>query len=172
VDQLVHRVAEVRLRGRVGSPPAHAYWPAPASATPGLLVFFGGTDEQCRALCAAGGVVLLSVTGTATVEHATSALDWVADHGAELGADPDRLLVGGAGAGCGLAAAVALYARDQGWPVITRHLLIDPLPDVWPDRLGGVAPATVISSNRDDTARLRDAGVEVTEAFDLTTTLW
>jgi acetyl esterase/lipase len=41
------------------------------------------------------------------------ALDWLIGSSAELGVDPERIVVGGASAGGGLAAGVALAARDR-----------------------------------------------------------
>ncbi|HSK38042.1 MAG TPA: alpha/beta hydrolase fold domain-containing protein, partial [Actinomycetota bacterium] len=62
----------------------------------------------------------------AAVQDAATALEWAADHAAELDADPARLLVAGEGFGAGLAAAVCLHARDQGWPIVGRQLLLFP----------------------------------------------
>ena len=49
----------------------------------------------------------------AALADATAAVEWAADHAAELDADPGRLLVGGEGTGAWLATAVALEARDD-----------------------------------------------------------
>ena len=53
-------------------------------------------------------------------------LVWTAEHAAELGVDPDRIAVGGHAAGAGLAAALALRARDEGGPPICFQLLSQP----------------------------------------------
>jgi acetyl esterase/lipase len=50
-------------------------------------------------------------------------------HAAELGVDPARVIVGGASAGGGLAAAVALLARDRGAPALLGQLLLCPMLD-------------------------------------------
>ncbi len=58
-----------------------------------------------------------------------TALRWLHDSAEELGIDPDRVAVGGASAGGGLAAAVALRARDEGGPPLCFQLLNYPMLD-------------------------------------------
>ncbi len=62
----------------------------------------------------------------AAVDDAYAVLAWTAEHAAELGVDPQRIAVGGHAAGAGLAAAVALRARDQHGPTICFQLLNQP----------------------------------------------
>ena len=62
----------------------------------------------------------------AALDDAYVALAWTAGHAAELGIDPGRIAVGGHAAGAGLAAAVALRARDQQGPPISFQLLNQP----------------------------------------------
>lgn len=62
----------------------------------------------------------------AALDDAYAALAWTAGHAAELGIDPGRIAVGGHAAGAGLAAAVALRARDQQGPPIRYQLLNQP----------------------------------------------
>jgi acetyl esterase/lipase len=69
----------------------------------------------------------------APVEDCYAGLAWTARNAAELGIDPDRLIVVGTSAGGGLAAASALIARDRGFPDISHQVLICPMLD---DRLG------------------------------------
>ncbi|MEV5827357.1 alpha/beta hydrolase [Spirillospora sp. NPDC052242] len=63
------------------------------------------------------------------VEDCYAGLRWTAEHAAELGADPARVIVGGASAGGGLAAALALMARDRGGPALAGQLLLCPMLD-------------------------------------------
>ena len=62
----------------------------------------------------------------AALDDAYAALTWTAEHVAELGIEPGRIAVGGHAAGAGLAAAVALRARDQHGPPIAFQLLNEP----------------------------------------------
>ncbi|MFF4407483.1 alpha/beta hydrolase [Streptomyces sp. NPDC001404] len=62
----------------------------------------------------------------AALDDAYAVLTWTAEHAAELGIDPGRIAVGGHSAGGGLAAAVALRARDQQGPPIRFQLLNQP----------------------------------------------
>jgi acetyl esterase len=85
-------------------------------------------------LAGACGAVVVSVGYRRAPEHrfpaalddAYAALTWTAEHAAELGIDPGRIAVGGHSAGAGLAAAVALRARDQQGPPIRFQLLNQP----------------------------------------------
>lgn len=63
------------------------------------------------------------------VEDCYAALQWLEAHATELNVDPTRLAVGGDSAGGGLAAAVALLARDRGGPQLALQLLIYPMLD-------------------------------------------
>ena len=63
------------------------------------------------------------------VEDCYAGLEWVARHGGEFGADPGRIIVAGVSAGGGLAAALALMARDRGGPPLLGQLLLCPMLD-------------------------------------------
>lgn len=63
------------------------------------------------------------------IEDCYASLQYVAAHASELGIDADRIGVGGNSAGAGLAAALALMARDRGGPNISSQLLIYPMID-------------------------------------------
>jgi acetyl esterase len=96
------------------------------------------TEHPWAARLADGsGAVVLSVSYRRAPEHpfpaalddAYAVLTWTAEHAAELGIDPERIAVGGHSAGAGLAAAVALRARDQQGPPIRFQLLNQPQLD-------------------------------------------
>jgi acetyl esterase len=101
-------------------------------------------DPVCRALANRAGCAVLSVDYRLSPEHrfpaavddAWAATVWAAAHAAELGADPERLVVAGDSAGGNLAAVVALQARDAGGPPIAFQYLIYPATDLrsddWP----------------------------------------
>ena len=63
------------------------------------------------------------------VEDCYAGLLWTSQHARELGIDPSRLLVAGASAGGGLAAGIALLARDRGGPPLCGQLLMCPMLD-------------------------------------------
>jgi acetyl esterase/lipase len=56
-------------------------------------------------------------------------LRWVHEHADELGVDPGRVGIGGASAGGGLAAGLALLARDRGELPVAFQLLVYPMID-------------------------------------------
>jgi acetyl esterase/lipase len=135
------RVADLRLRG-ASSLPVRVRWPAHAPTPAPLVVFLpdlgvaGGVDPDderlCHQLCAGVGAVVLCAPWGASrpggadspLERAAGVLEWSADHAGELAGDPDRLLLAGSGAGVAACVALALRARERGWPRITRQLLV------------------------------------------------
>ena len=65
----------------------------------------------------------------APLDDCYSGLLWMSAEQPELGFDPDRLVVAGASAGGGLAAGVALRARDESGPKLAAQVLIYPMLD-------------------------------------------
>jgi acetyl esterase/lipase len=78
----------------------------------------------------------------AAIDDCTATLRWVAENANGLGVDPGRLLVGGISTGGGLAAALALRARDEGGPTLAGQILLFPMID---DRFGD-NPSSAIAS--------------------------
>lgn len=97
---------------------------------------FSQLDIPLEWLDAFGAVVVTvdyrlapEATGATLVEDCRQGLLWIHEHSAELGIDPDRVIVAGASAGGGLAAGVTLLARDLGTPAIAAQMLICPMLD-------------------------------------------
>lgn len=65
----------------------------------------------------------------APVEDCYAGLVWTHEHAAELGVDPERIIVAGTSAGGGLSAGVALMARDRGGPPLLAQMLLCPMLD-------------------------------------------
>ena len=65
----------------------------------------------------------------APVEDCYAGLVWTAKNAGELSLDPDRIMIIGASAGGGLAAGVALLARDRQFPALTHQILVCPMLD-------------------------------------------
>ncbi|MER7624953.1 alpha/beta hydrolase [Streptomyces sp. NPDC126503] len=88
-------------------------------------------------LAAGSGQVVVSVGYRLAPEHpypaalddAWAVLHWVAANAGPLGVDGERIAVGGHSAGGGLAAALALRARDERGPAIRFQLLNQPQLD-------------------------------------------
>jgi acetyl esterase len=121
-----NRIADLRLRGNTSPLPVRVYWPGRAVAQPVPLLVFcivgAGAGPQaeatCRGLSEDSGLVVLAVSCPAGAQDGTTVLEWAAEHAAELGADPGRLLVAGQGAGSAIATVVASQARAAGWPAV------------------------------------------------------
>jgi triacylglycerol lipase len=73
------------------------------------------------------------------VEDAYAVLRWVHDHAQALGVDRTRLAVAGESAGGGIAAALALLARERGEIALRFQLLNYPMLD---DRTGSTGPVS------------------------------
>ena len=102
-----------------------------------ILSNIGLYDGIVARYVSASGVPMLSVEyryapeypGLTPVEDSYVALRWLSDHAAELGVDPGRIAVMGDSAGGGIAAGLALLARDRGGPSIAQQTLIYPMLD-------------------------------------------
>lgn len=94
-------------------------------------------DAPCRVLRRHGGMHVLSVEYRlapehpfpAAVEDARAALRWAHDHARDLGADPERVGIGGDSAGANLSAVVAQLAARDGGPAPACQLLVYPAVD-------------------------------------------
>jgi acetyl esterase len=134
--------------------PLEVYWYDPAPGTtgrPALLHIHGGgmiigsaksMQHGPAGMAAALGIPVASVEYRLAPEHpfpapqedCLAALVWLASEAAALGVDPAQIGIMGESAGGGLAAAVALMARDQGGPHLAGQFLTYPMLD---HRTGG-----------------------------------
>jgi triacylglycerol lipase len=119
-------------------------------AAPLLLWIHGGgfiigsaqmDDFLCRRVTAETGATVASVDyrlapetpAPGSVHDCYAVLKWAHDNAEDLGVDPARVAIGGASAGGGLAACLAILARDRGEYPVSFQLLIYPMLD---DRTG------------------------------------
>lgn len=65
----------------------------------------------------------------AALQDSYAALAWINAAATELGVDPARVVVGGASSGGGLAAGLALLARDRGEFALAGQVLVYPMLD-------------------------------------------
>ena len=142
-------VAERTIAGACGGPDIRLLIYTPrvtASRRPGFLHIHGGgyvmgtpemSDARNRLLAADIGCVIVSVDYRLSpetphpgpVEDCYAALKWMHANAASLDVDPARIAIGGESAGGGLAAALALLARDRGEVPVAFQLLIYPMLD-------------------------------------------
>ena len=157
----VERVEDRLLPVPTAPLPVRVYTPvgAPHGPLPALLFFHGGGwvtgnldthDCACRGLANRAGCLVVAVDFRcapeyrfpAALDDCWAAIEWVAEHGAEIGADSTRLAVCGDSAGGNLAAVVAQRARDWGGPRLAAQLLVYPVTDHNLDTTSYLANAT------------------------------
>ena len=144
----VAAVEDRRIPGAAGEIAVRVYRATPeASGLPVVAWFHAGggvigdletADRSCRKLANRTGAAIVSVDYRRAPEHRfPAAIDdcwavtaWLARHGAELGADPRRLAVGGDSMGGTFAAVVAQRAAREGGPALRHQLLIYPFTDL------------------------------------------
>jgi acetyl esterase/lipase len=142
-------VRERHVPGPAGAPDVRILLYQPTlttQSTAGLLWLHGGgyvsgnvdlQDVRARAMAAELGCVMVSVDYRlapetpfpGSVEDCYAVLRWLHANAGELGVDTGRLAVGGGSAGGGLAAALALLARDRGEIPLVFQVLIAPMLD-------------------------------------------
>jgi acetyl esterase len=139
-------VRDLKADGGGGPIPLRLYRPA-EGVLPAFVFFHGGGwvvgdldthDVVCRQIARDAGVVVIAVDYRLAPEHpfpaasddAWSATTWIAAHADELGIDAARMAVGGDSAGGGLAAVVALMARDSRNLRLAFQMLVYPVVDL------------------------------------------
>jgi acetyl esterase/lipase len=140
------------IAGIDGEPDVPVRWYRPANAAaqlPCLVYFHGGAyimgtvednDDRCDLMVLELGCAVVSVDWRLAPEHpypaglrdGESVWRQINDDPAAFGVDPDRLVIGGASAGAGLAAALCLRLREAELPQPILQLLVYPMLD---DRL-------------------------------------
>jgi acetyl esterase len=143
--EAVESVEDSSIPGPAGAIPVRLY--RPADPTGAILVWYHGggwvigdlgtADPTARKLANRTGALVISVDYRLAPEHpypaavddAWATLQWVAEHGGELGGDPSRIAVGGDSAGGNLAAVVSVLARDAGLDALRHQLLVYPVVD-------------------------------------------
>jgi acetyl esterase len=139
---------EVSIPATHGEIPATLYTPAEVPEPSGLLVYYHGGGFSvgsrishgpvARFMAHHAGVRVLSVEYRrapehpfpAAVEDAITAFEYAHRQAADLGADPDRIAVGGDSAGGNLAAVTAQQAVRRGGAVPAFQLLMYPPTDL------------------------------------------
>jgi acetyl esterase len=142
----VFRIEDRQIPGPAGNIPVRIYTPRSENGLPILVFFHGGGfvagsldshDVPLRSVANHCECIVVSVAYRlapenkypAAPEDAYAATKWVAEHGGDIGGDPQRIAVGGDGAGGNLAAVVTLMGRERGTPRPIFQLLIYPMLD-------------------------------------------
>ena len=96
-----------------------------------------GVTPFDTALVAKYGIVFVSISPRvgprhphpAQIEDAFAGLNWIVANAGELGIDPAKIILMGKSGGGGIAASMAIYARDKAGPPIAYQMLIYPMLD-------------------------------------------
>lgn len=163
------RVEDTAIDGPAWTIPLRIYR-ATTSAVPGAAILYfhsggyfmgsiDGDDAYCRTLARDVPATVVSCGYRLAPEHpfpaaaddAYVALLWLANNVHDIGANAHRIVVAGRSAGGGLAAGLALRARDEGGPAIAFQSLQIPMLD---DRLQTPSALTVNDARITDRAKI------------------
>ena len=143
----VANVENRTIPGPAGEIPIRVYTPQGDGPFPVVVYFHGGGwvlgnlethDGICRAITNGAACVVVAVeyrlapehTFPAAPEDCYAATRWAAQHVEQINGNRARLAVAGDSAGGGLAAVVALMARDRGGPLLAFQMLAYPITDL------------------------------------------
>jgi acetyl esterase len=142
-------VSDRTIPGDHGAIPVRLYRPDSAAAEARLpaLVFahgggwvFGNLDSHdvlCAQLAIGAGIAVFAIDYRlapearfpGALDDVVAGLKWVAANGVSIGIDASKLAIGGDSAGGNLAAAAALWARDNNGPRLRLQMLAYPVTD-------------------------------------------
>ncbi|MFC5404866.1 alpha/beta hydrolase [Cohnella soli] len=139
-------MVDFELDGPHGKLAVRMYRPTANLTLPAIVFFHGGGflfnrmehyDPMSGKLAVTTGHAVISVDYRLAPEHkfpvpvdeAIYATQWVFDHAAEIGIDPERISVAGESVGATLATVVAQQARKNGASAIAHQILLNPLTD-------------------------------------------
>ncbi|GAB3102125.1 alpha/beta hydrolase [Aestuariicella hydrocarbonica] len=151
--ETVSKTEDITIPGDGVDIPARIYWPASTELSsadtplPIMVYYHGGGfvvgsvdifDPLARQLSNVAHAIVISVDYRlapkypypAAVEDGYAALQWAAQHAAELNGDANRIIVAGDSAGGNLAAVTAQKARDENGPAIHAQILYYPATDL------------------------------------------
>ena len=158
-------ITERRIPGPGGDIGTVIYQPPGPAPRGGLLWIHGGgyivgsgrNDPHGVGFAQHVGCTVVSVDYRLAPEHTykqsiadcAGALNWLVENAARLGVDSRRIAIGGASAGGGLTAGLALYNRDHAGHELALQLLIYPMIDDRHDTPSGRAITHPTVWNRD-----------------------
>ncbi len=139
-------VVDRTIPGPAGPLPIRIYHPEPTETRPVVIHLHGGGwvigsvaewDPIARRLARDLDAVVVSVEYRLAPEHpfpsavddAITATRWILNHAADMGGDPERVVVGGDSAGANLAAATTIALRDADGPRPAGQYLVYPVTD-------------------------------------------
>ena len=125
--------------------PSEAVQPCVLWIHGGGYILGSAQDDRARGIAEQLDCTVVSVDYRLAPEHpfpagpedCYAALRWIFEQAETLGIDPERVAIGGASAGGGMAAGLALMNRDRGGPALALQLLLYPMIDNLHDTQSG-----------------------------------